>query len=185
VSPRVRRFAVIAAAALWCGAIGIGLSEYFVEATTRGDTGITPARWPGDSTLVRGADATVVMFVHPDCPCSRASLAELATLADGDATTIVVFAGTDHGAAWDAAGRIPQVVRVVDDGREAARFGARTSGYTVVYDRDGVQRFAGGITGSRGHTGANVGSEAVRMFLAGMAGAPASHPVFGCPIGGS
>jgi hypothetical protein len=170
---------------MWCGLVGLGLSAYFVHSTTRGESGVTPGVWPDDATLVRGRKATVVMFVHPTCPCSRSSLAELRTVVDaGAASVVVVFAGPDvTGPAWDIAGRIPQVMRVVDDGSEAARFGARTSGYTVVYDRDGKLRFAGGITGSRGHTGANVGTDTVRQILAGATDTLTSHPVFGCPIG--
>jgi hypothetical protein len=171
----------VAAVVVWCGLVGVGLREFFAYSTTRGDIAQTAERWPDDTKLVRGDDATVVMFVHPECPCSRASLAELATL--GAPSVIVVFAGSDDGSAWDAAGRIAHTRRVVDDGSEAVRFGARTSGYTVVYDRDGFRRFAGGITGSRGHAGANVGSDMVRQILAGTRQTPSTHPVFGCPIG--
>ena len=177
-----RRAALVSAVVVWCGLVGLGLREMFAYATTRGDAATTPERWPDDTNLERGAGATVVMFVHPSCPCSRASLAELATIDTAKATVIVVFAGPEvSGSAWDAASHDK---RVVDDGSEAARFGARTSGYTVVYDRDGTLRFAGGITGSRGHTGANVGTDTVRQILAGATNTLTSHPVFGCPIGG-
>ena len=38
-----------------------------------------PARWPEASALVRNADGpTLVLFAHPKCPCTDASLAELA-----------------------------------------------------------------------------------------------------------
>ena len=37
------------------------------------------------------------------------------------------------------------------------RFGAETSGQTLLYDRDGRLLFSGGTTGSRGHDGDNAG----------------------------
>src|SRR2546421_7651309 len=38
--------------------------------------------WPAQSTLIRDARRpTLLMFLHPHCPCSRASLAELSVLA--------------------------------------------------------------------------------------------------------
>lgn len=100
-------------------------------------------------------------------------------------TLDIVVAGPDvEGDLWEHAGRIAGAVRFIDDGREAARFGALTSGYTVVYDHDGIQRFAGGITGERGHVGDNVGRDAVQRVVAGLENQIRSHSVFGCALGG-
>lgn len=181
-----RRVLSISAIAVWAGVITLGLYQMFSYSTASGELAETPARWPAQSQLARGSQLTVAMFVHPECPCSRASLAELAEMARGPgvATHIVFDNTTPLGALWDSAGRIAGAIRTIDDGREAARFGARTSGYTVVYDHDGVRRFAGGITGSRGHAGRNVGSDAVRQLIAGRTGAIETHAVFGCALGG-
>src|SRR6188474_2588938 len=120
---------------------GLGIYELFAYATAAGDQEAAPAIWPVGSKLRRGDGFTIAMFVHPECPCSYASLAELAEIsAVVPAVIVVVFAGpVVAGASWEAAGRIAGSVRVVDDGSEAARFGAQTSGYTVVYDHDGVR----------------------------------------------
>jgi hypothetical protein len=73
---------------------------------------------------------------------------------------------------------------VVDEGgREARRFGASVSGQTVVYDQGGRLRFAGGITGARGHAGDNAGRRQVMRQLASSAGAGGATPVFGCELG--
>ena len=193
VSPRVRRAVLASTAVVWAAAIGLGLYAMFTEATTRGATAASPERWPPATRLVRGAGATIAMFVHPGCPCSRASIGELAEIARaariGPASSLaieIVVAGPDPtGASWDVAGALPGAIRIVDDGREAARFGARTSGYTVVYDRDGILRFSGGITGSRGHAGDNVGRAAVQRLAAGQDSEVRSHAVFGCALGGA
>lgn len=168
----------------WCGVAAWGLREMFAHETTPGATTAAPAHWPADSRLPRGTTATIAMFVHPQCPCSRASLQELAAITlDGTTTLAVVVSGPEvEGALWDAAGQIPRAVRIIDDGREAARFGALTSGYTVVYDGNGVRRFAGGVTGSRGHVGDNVGRDAIQQILRGGSNPRPEHPVFGCAL---
>lgn len=184
---RLSRGALLAGIALvWSGLAGLGFHAMFAYATTAGDMSDSPTHWPAGTRLPRGDGFTIAMFVHPDCPCSRASLGELSAIAASAAVTLdIVVAGPDvEGDTWDDAGRIAGAVRIVDDGREAARFGAVTSGYTVVYDRDGLRRFAGGITGSRGHVGDNVGRDAVRRIVAGLDTPLRSHPVFGCALGG-
>lgn len=184
VSPRLRRLLPVALVA-WCVLLGFGLRTIFAHATAAGARGSAPSRWPAESHLPRGTGATVAIFVHPDCPCSRASLAELASLSRNASIAIdVVVAGPDAaGELWDQAGAIPGAHRLVDDGGEAARFGARTSGHVVVYDRTGALQFAGGITGERGHVGDNAGRASVQRILDGERGASAEHPVFGCALG--
>jgi len=77
---------------------------------------------------------------------------------------------------------MPGVRLIVDhDGRETDRFGARVSGQTFLYDRDGRLRFSGGVTMSRGHVGANAGTEAIRDVMQGRP-ASATAAVFGCAL---
>ena len=69
-------------------------------------------------------------------------------------------------------------------GTIAASFGAFTSGQVLLYDaRRGALRFAGGITGARGHEGANAGRDALQSVLDEGA-AKARAPVFGCSLFG-
>lgn len=175
---------VHAIAGLWLLGLTFGARAVYHYATDRGASGATPATWPSASQLAPvSTGATAVMFLHPDCPCSRASVHELSTVIGAlplGARVIVVFEGTSDGALWTTVGAIPQIVRVVDDGVEGARFGARTSGYTVVYDARGALVFRGGITGSRGHVGDNVGRQ---QFGEALQGRPqGKHPVFGCAL---
>jgi hypothetical protein len=135
------------------------------------------------------------MFVHPHCPCTRASVAELnrlLTRRQGPVTVHVLFVlPKGVGDDWaetslrKSAEALPGVKVELDrDGKEALRFGAESSGYVVLYSPDGRLLFSGGITSSRGHEGDNAGED---LVLAGMKGQPASvqhTPVFGCSLQG-
>lgn len=175
---------LFAVASLWLFGLTIGAREIYRHATDGGAEGATPARWPGASSLPPvSTGATAVMFLHPDCPCSRASVHELEAVLRRHplgARVIAVFEGRGDGALWDAVGRTSSIIRAVDDGTESARFGARTSGFTVVYDASGALAFHGGITGSRGHVGDNMGRRVFGEALAGHAGG--EHGVFGCAL---
>jgi hypothetical protein len=151
-------------------------------------------QWPADSPVRRDADrATLVMLAHPHCPCTRASLGELARLmaqARGHVTAYVLFvkpSGFPDG--WEqtdllaSAAAIPGVTVVRDDeGVEAGRFRAATSGQTMLYDAEGRLLFSGGITGGRGHEGDNAGRAAVVSLLDAGGAGRSETPVFGCPL---
>ena len=78
---------------------------------------------------------------------------------------------------------IPGVRPVEDlDGREALRFGAVTSGQTLLYDVSGRLLFNGGITAARGHAGTNDGRDAVLSLLANGSSLRHTTRVFGCSL---
>jgi hypothetical protein len=68
------------------------------------------------------------------------------------------------------------------DGVEAARFGATTSGTVMLFDASGIRLYAGGITGSRGHEGANAGRDCLEQLLRGSSHAARQIPTFGCRL---
>lgn len=175
-----RRGVLSVLGSLWIAGIGFGVWEAYIYQTTPGPQSAVPAQWPSESRLARTERGpTLVMFVHPECPCSRASLEELREIVRRTkvAPTIVCLGP----GACDAAG-VPGATSIADpDGREARRFGAATSGHVVVYTADGELAFAGGITGSRGHAGDNNGRRAAIEALTGTSGVP-DHPVFGCGL---
>jgi hypothetical protein len=72
-----------------------------------------------------------------------------------------------------------------EEGSEAARFGALTSGQLLIYDAGGRLRFAGGVTPGRGQSGASVGSEAVAAVLEGACAEWMQSPVYGCSLFGA
>jgi hypothetical protein len=132
------------------------------------------------------------MFIHPRCPCTQASLAELerlqARLAGQVDLRIVALQPAGEAASWSdtplirRAALLPGIQIIADaDGRESLRFRAKTSGESLLYDQAGQLVYHGGITAARGHEGDNPGSDALRWLVAGQA-APASCPAFGCPL---
>ena len=182
------------ASGLWFGALLFGLFAAAGWEARPGRSGPALPAWPQDSSIPRvDGDSTLLVFAHPRCPCTRATLGELARVlarAPDRLEALVVFA-IPKGATkeWETtelrkqAEEIPRVaVRIDRDGVEARRFGVRTSGDTLLFDPEGRLRFHGGITGSRGHEGDNSGRDAVLAALRGSASAPTTSPVFGCPL---
>ena len=133
------------------------------------------------------------MFAHPHCPCTRASVGELARLLTGlngklaaqvwfvqPAGTGPDWTNTDL---WASAAAIPGVTVHGDAaGLEAQRFGAGTSGQTVLYDQNGQLLFHGGITIERGHFGDNPGANAVKRLVNHQPAELIQTPVFGCSL---
>lgn len=179
---------------LWAALTVVGARTLLNYENTPGIPGAPPAQWPRASRLVRfNGKFTLVMLAHPNCPCTRASIAELDILmarAQGKLTAFVVFSKPGASAAdmklsdlWKAAARIPDVA-VLDDscGVETERFGGQVSGQTMLYDPAGQLIFSGGITGGRGHQGENAGLDAVVLKVRGLAAAQSHVAVFGCAL---
>jgi hypothetical protein len=180
---------------VWLLACVAGLGLLWRYKTRPGPAGDPPRQWPASSGLaVDPGRPTLVMLAHPRCACTRASLDELNQVMNRvhDVTAYVVFVvppgvsrGWEHGASWDQAARIPGVVPVADvGGVEAARFRVLVSGHTLLYDRDGRLRFSGGLTGSRGHVGDNVGRRRVLDLLTSGSADRAASNVYGCALSG-
>jgi hypothetical protein len=155
-----------------------------------------PTRWPDASAIphVSGVP-TLVMFAHPECPCTKASLEELAIVMSrvaGKVTATVLFVRPPGaGPGWEdtdirrRADAISGVtVRVDLGGVESERFGAKTSGQVVLYDGTGALRFAGGITGVRGHVGDNIGQQRLLSWIESSAADAPSANVYGCELFG-
>jgi hypothetical protein len=191
---RRTRFLLPAIATLWALAIIGGGAAVWNFESTPGVAATPPAIWPVTSRIPHAANrSTLVMLVHPRCPCSRASLEELDRImarAGGRVSAHVVFAhaGEHSQATTDLERRAADIrgVDVVeDDGTEAIRFHAYTSGQTLLYGPDGRLLFNGGITVARGHEGDNGGRSAVEALLIGGPTSVRQTAVFGCSLLGS
>ena len=179
--------------------LGVGTGVWLLEryAVTPGIAAAAPRAWPAESDIGRAPGrATLIMFAHPHCPCTRASIGELSRLmAEVPAAAVdahVLFLkppglGDDWEQTdlWGSAAAIPGVqVSADDDGREARRFGSVTSGQTLLYDAAGRLLFSGGVTDARGHSGDNAGRSAlVGLLTTDNANAiQAETAVFGCQL---
>jgi hypothetical protein len=189
-----RRFVPIGVAIAWAAAVAAGFGTLQRYSSTPGSVGETTHRWPSESRIAFDpGHSNLVMLVHPHCPCSKASLFELQhvmTRCHGLVTAHVLFLNPEklrepwgRTYLWDMADAIPGTQALADNaGREAARFGAKTSGHVLLYDPSGTLVFSGGITGARGHEGDNPGREAVIALASTHASRSATTPVFGCPL---
>ena len=188
---------VVALLAVWMLAVGSGLRVMLAYDNTPGIIATSSTMWPADSHLSRQAGvATLVMMIHPHCPCSRASVSELSLLlarVQGRVNANVLFvrplgvpANWEIAELWTSVAWMPGVkLRVDNDGVEAHRFGSTTSGQVMLYNTQGRLLFRGGITASRGHSGENDGRSAIVALLTQGQADTDETPVFGCQLIGT
>jgi hypothetical protein len=190
-----QRWATFTATLIWGSAVAIGFLALRLHAASPGRSGPAVERWPGRTQIpLSSRQPTLVVAVHPLCPCTQASVAELARLlstCEGQVEVyILVFFPERAGHGWSPTDRLRRLatlpdVHLLDDpgGEEAARFGAQTSGLVALYAQDGRLLFRGGITGARGHEGDNEGRRTLVCLIRGDSlPHPRETPVFGCPI---
>src|SRR5438552_3978604 len=80
-TPRKKLLATALLGSAWIISVALGLGSLFNYGTTPGQIGVVPAAWPSVSKIGRSNDRpTVVMLAHPRCPCTRASISELAQI---------------------------------------------------------------------------------------------------------
>lgn len=198
VSPRrfgrVRAVTPFIGLVCWSGLVLSCFGGLMVYSAGPGPEVRSPLTWPADSTLARHPGRpTLVVFFHPKCPCSQATVGELSRLLvkipDAFDVNLVFVKPSGTGPdwhqdrLWEASAALPTVHMVVDRlGREARRFNAATSGHVALYDGRGRLVFSGGITPARNHWGDNAGSDSILAFVrSGRAGAT-NVRVFGCPL---
>jgi hypothetical protein len=178
----------------WLVAVGLGLWTLLDYQTTAGAVSALSQAWPaGTAVPLDPEKPTLVMFVHPLCPCSRASLHELQVLVTHggqQVRSIVVFckpkglsSDWTNSDLWKTARSTPGVTCFADaDGRETNLFHAQVSGEAMLYESSGRLLFHGGLTVSRGHEGDNPGRLAIEALLAGNSPILRETPVFGCRL---
>src|SRR3954470_21057631 len=68
-------------AAAWCVCAAFGAASMVRYELTPGVRQQAPSHWPPATQLRRDTSRpTLVLFLHPQCPCSRATLAEMQRL---------------------------------------------------------------------------------------------------------
>jgi hypothetical protein len=173
---------------LWGLVLGVGFLGLTAYASWPGDSGRAPSDWPRDCGIpLDSRRDTLVMFLHPLCPCSRASVDELLELAARSSDRVAVHLVSLHTDYLARSGltRVDRAgVTSWDDagGKLAQRFGVLTSGHVLLYEPGGRLVYSGGITPLRGHRGDNPGRRAVLDALCGGSENSATGPVFGCPL---
>ena len=173
---------------------GVGTWSLLRYENKPGPVGKTPETWPYDSHIARqSGHATLVMFAHPHCPCSSASVGELNRLLtrcqQPTAVHILFVRPNEVSDSWTetslrkSAEAIPDAdVQIDPASEEARRFGAVSSGYVALYSAEGHLLFSGGITDGRGHAGDNAGENVVVTLLNGYEAGLKHTPVYGCSL---
>jgi hypothetical protein len=187
------------AIACWAAAVAAGWSAMlrFDFATSDAAPGSQLASWPEGSQLPRpSGEPILVVFLHPKCPCSPATLTELERVfklasAEGGRTRVLVVPVTPPGAPidWMDTDVVRQAAKLAgaqvcqdSGGFEAARFGARDSGTIMYFDAAGQRRFSGGITVARGQQGLSRSGVALAQILSHQRDFAPSSPAFGCRL---
>lgn len=179
--------------AIWAVALIAGQYAMSSFGYTRGATGDVPAVWPEQSLLSRQSGLpTLLLFAHPRCPCTTASLEQLKSIQTDSKVPfncrVIFLVPENAGHDWTSsnivcqAKAIPSVDVVMDHGEEIRRFGVSTSGHVLLYSADGQLQFNGGITIARGHVGENAGTRSVVQHLKRQSTNLSQSPTFGCPL---
>lgn len=178
----------------WAIVVGAGFLCLMQYENTPGKTISMNSLWPRESKVRPNQyKPTLLMFVHPQCPCSKASIAELSELLQwfpNQVKTYILFyqpsdfpVDWDKTALWASAQQIPGVTLLEDwDGQEAKRFRATISGQVLFYNSRQELQFSGGITPARGQMGYSEGQAALKRLISKESLPQLKTPVFGCPI---
>ncbi|HVR75175.1 MAG TPA: hypothetical protein VMT52_12615 [Planctomycetota bacterium] len=185
-------------AILWFTVISAGFLHLIRYQFAAGEGASTaPEAWPAQSKVRPHPDVlNLVLFAHPKCPCTRATIGELSRLmarCQGRVASHVLFLRPGGVAPdwevtdlWESAAIIPGVEVLTDlEGVEANLFRAVTSGQVLVYGLDGRLAFEGGITASRGHAGDNPGRDAIVSLATRRMAGFRETSVFGCCLSSS
>jgi len=192
---RAPPIATVIVAVVWLSAIVAALILIIAHSNSPSNPGTPPAQWPDRSQIpLDNKHPTLVMFAHPRCPCTRASLGELELLlaqCPGQFSAHVMFirpAGTAED--WTATSLCRKAAAIAGvnvhydkGGVEVRRFHSMTSGHVLLYDQTGRLLFQGGITASRGHSGDNQGRSSITAFARHQVTYSFKKtPVFGCSL---
>lgn len=169
---------------------------YFFEryGFTPGEQVAAPDRYPASmSYLIDPETPTLLVFAHPKCSCTQATLRELSRLRTRvqSKMAVHVLISYDPNDKFESqriekqAREIAGIQVSVDLNRKIAKsFNALTSGQTILYAPEGNILFQGGITASRGHEGANHGVEEIERIVSGpfIKTKYSRTPTFGCHL---
>ncbi|MEP6901110.1 MAG: hypothetical protein ABJA66_05130, partial [Actinomycetota bacterium] len=137
---------------IWAIAIGIGTVWITDYSTRPGRAANSPSGLPSGYLSENPAKLPkLLVFLHPYCPCSRATLTELNRLVEKNKdlveVSVFIYQPSDQSPEWSksdlwqTAEEIPNVKLSAISEAELQKFGAITSGQTLLYDADGLLVF--------------------------------------------
>src|SRR5687767_14372837 len=76
------RRALVSMGLVWMSALVLGFTGLVQYQAGPGSAASAPVHWPSDCSLARAdREATLLVFAHPQCPCTRATIGELDRIA--------------------------------------------------------------------------------------------------------
>lgn len=161
--------------------------------STPGTASTIKNSWPSNCKIVRSVKTkTLVMVLHPHCPCSRASLQQVASIMNSKNSPkclLLFYTPSSFAKDWEKTDLWNQALEISGaelisdiDGIEAQKFGGITSGQTYIFDKAGILNFSGGITIARGHSGECANLAIAKNALEDKFAVSNVTPVYGCPI---
>lgn len=190
--PRI--WIIILAISIWLGLI-VWANKILLEYDNQVyETNNHPQTWPAKTKITFSLrQPSLLMFVHPRCPCTRASLEELNRLVTNFPNRLncwIIFLKpetvTDNWYQtdlWRKANKMKDLRVYLDqNGKEATLFSVKSSGRVLLYDTNMHLIFSGGLTASRGHEGDNLGKSTIEKYLKTHKLTTNSSPSFGCPL---
>lgn len=189
----MRKFLLILLFTLWILSVGIGLVWMTDYSTRPGLPADVSAKLPPDIFSESGAKLPkLILFIHPQCPCTGATFAELERLVASTyglaRIKIIFYRPNDQPLEWietkywHRAKNIPGVEISSMTEEEIEKFGVITSGQTLLYDAEGNLLFSGGITLARAMEGDNKGRQIIEKYLHEGKILSGETPVFGCSL---
>ncbi len=140
-----------------------------------------------------GDSPTIILFYHPKCPCTFATIRCLERLSTNFRTQPQIHAFAyrpqDESDTWIDS-RSTRVLRNLEDirihpdidGERFRRFGVRVSGHILIYDKNCDLTFSGGITPFRSHEGDCRASQQFVRCANDEIDECTRWPVFGCVV---
>jgi hypothetical protein len=190
------RTILIAVLGIWFGGMSFGFWKALDYERAATQSGSPPVQWPVSGAPQRNPTRpTLLIFIHPKCPCTRATLRELDRLLahhqKNELTVLAIFLSSEgHPSGWEKtdlwtyACGIPGV-QALADARDSWRkmFHAKSSGECLLYSPSGELRFHGGITSGRGHEGYSGSQTSLSRAIAHESTSLQRTAVFGCALG--
>lgn len=192
----IRKWWVHFSVGAWFVACGSVLWLLWSYSNAAGPQGMLPVGWTPDARLECPEDRPMLLvFAHPKCPCTRATMSAIERLqrdVPGTFATRVVFYEPDGADAswhqtdlWVRAQKLIDAKAIADPGGSiSGGAGAAVSGCVALLDPQDGLLFWGGVTPSRGHEGESVGLNSLRSILRGQEPVESRAPVFGCELVG-
>lgn len=175
----------------WILAVLGGLGAFWWQSTRPGLAATPPLKT--EELHLDSQNETLVLFIHPRCQCTKASAYELGQLESKVKSAfnvrVVAYYPEHESQDWadtallDGLRALPRTQIIYDKGGKLSySLGARSSGYTMLFNNKGQLQFRGGLTESRGHTGESQGGRSIAALIEGREPEARVTPHFGCSL---